>query len=192
MIVFGGIKPDVSVVGNLMVLLAQKCAPLCQTKLLKLLYLVDEESMRRHGVPITWLSHRVWKFGPVAQDVFYSKYPGNNRYSDYVKFERHGARHIVVPMVMFSDEAFSELDMEVITDVLKQHGHKTAKELIDLTHRPDSLWSKTKDRHHISFSQENFTGGDVEIDFSELLDDGMKKTMFYTTLENKQVDCVLS
>ncbi|MCM1531503.1 MAG: Panacea domain-containing protein [Bacteroides sp.] len=184
---YSGIKLNKDLVGNLILFLAEKCQPLCQTKLLKLLYLIDEESTKRYGTPITWLPYRVWKLGPVAQDVFFAKYPGTNLFSDYVKFDFQGSTCIVRPANTFDDSEFSELDMEVISDIAERYGKLSASQLVKITHRKGSLWSNTKEREHISFTPDNSTS-EAEIDFSELLDDGMKKTVYYNALESKLME----
>ena len=185
--IYSGLKLNKDLVGNLMLLLAEKCQPLCQTKLLKLLYLIDEEATRRYGTPITWLSYRVWKLGPVAQDVFFAKYSGYNLFAEYVKFDCQGNTSIVKPAAAFDDSEFSDLDMEVISDVVKRYGNLPAKKLVEITHQKGSLWSNTKERRHISFTADNSTS-EAEIDFSELLDDGMKRTVYYNALESKLIE----
>ena len=185
--IYSGLKLNKALVGNLILFLAEHCQPLCQTKLLKLLYLVDEEATKRYGTPITWLPYRVWKLGPVAKDVFFAKYPGTNLFDRYVKFEQQGTTCMVKPVATFDDSEFSDLDMEVISDIVKKYGHLTAKKLVAITHRKGSLWSNTKERKHISFTAENSTS-EEELDFSELLDSGMKKTVYYNALESKRIE----
>ena len=184
---YSGIKLNKDLIGNLMLFLAEKCQPLCQTKLLKLLYFVDEESTRRYGTPITWLSYRVWKLGPVAQDVFFCKYPGTNRFSEYVKFDCQGNTCFVKPVTTFNNSEFSDLDMKLVSHVVEKYGHLSARQLVALTHKKGSLWSNTKEKEHITFTTDNNTS-EAELDFSELLDDGMKKTIYYNALESKLME----
>lgn len=185
---YSGIKINKALVGNLMVWLATECRPLYHTKLLKLLYLIDEEATRRYGSPITWLTYKAWRFGPVSQDVFYSKNPKENRFEGYVRFVHSGEKVIVEPVAAFDDSEFSEMDMEVIRDVVARYGNCTSSKLVSVTHAKDSLWHKTVEENGIRFSEENRTS-DVEIDFSDLVEhDGMKKTIFYSALEGKWLD----
>jgi len=44
--------------------------PLSKTKLLKLLYLLEEFSVKKYHVPFLDLKFEVWQAGPVAKDVF--------------------------------------------------------------------------------------------------------------------------
>ena len=57
-------------IGNLLVYLAQNISDLSMTKALKLLYIIDETSMKESGVPVTWLEYKVWEKGPVAQEIY--------------------------------------------------------------------------------------------------------------------------
>jgi uncharacterized phage-associated protein len=179
-----GIRTNKELIGNLMILLANACKPLYHTKLLKLLYLIDEESVKRTGVPITWLNYKAWMHGPVTEDVYYSKIKGHNKFSDYVSFnDMANGSCIIKPVAQFDDGEFSDLDLQVINDILKLYGGKTARQLVDLTHQPDSLYDIAKKKHGIEFSEDNCTS-EIEIDFQQLLDSDSRKAEFNYALEN--------
>lgn len=188
-----GIKVNKELIGNLIVFLSERCKPLYHTKLLKLLYLIDEESVKRCGSPITWLDYKVWKWGPVSEDVYFSKFDGTNKFAKFVNFDRVGENQVVVhPKVEFDDGEFSDYDMEVVEDVLKEYGAKRGNELVEITHLPDSLWSKIKNSHGLHFSEENKTS-DVSINFLELLDDDeQKKACYREAWESLQLKSVIS
>ncbi len=95
-----GIKANKELIGNLMILLAERCKPLYHTKLLKLLFLIDEESMRRTATPITWLNYKAWQFGPVNEDVFMSKIEGCNKFDKYVKFTFVDEKRCIVKPIL--------------------------------------------------------------------------------------------
>ena len=61
-----GIQVNKDKIGNLIVLLAGRLKPLYHTKLIKLLYLIDEEAVKDGGIPITWLDYKAWQYGPVS------------------------------------------------------------------------------------------------------------------------------
>ena len=175
-------------VGNLMIYLATECKPLYHTKLIKLLYLIDEESTRRNVSPLTWLSYKAWKLGPVSQEVYYSKNASENRFAGYVRFVHKKDAVLVEPVAVFDDSEFSDLDLEVMRDVVNVYGKMSSDDLIAITHAENSLWRKTVDENGIRFCKENNTS-DIDIDFSELIDhDGMKKTVFFSALEGKWLE----
>ena len=188
-----GMKINKDLIGNLIVLLSDRCKPLYHTKLLKLLYLIDEESTKRTGAPITWLSYNVWQFGPVAEDVYFSKIEGVNKFSKFVRFDHIlDGKYIVRPIVEFNDDEFSELDLKIIEDVIGKYGSLNTKQLIEITHSKDSLWEKTKKKNAIQFSGQNKTSP-ITLNFLELLvDDTFKKTIYFNTLENIELKSTLS
>ncbi len=172
------IRVNKELVGNLMVLIANKCKPLYFTKLLKILYLIDEEYTKKFGYPLTWLKYEAWELGPVPRDVFYSKNKGLNRYSKYITFQDVGEnKKIVKAATEFDDMEFSDADLSLVNDVINKYQHNNVNELINIVHKEGSLWKKTKDKFGLKFSPDNKTS-DVQLDFSDLLDDEMKQHYF--------------
>ena len=56
-------------IGHCLIYFSKK-QPISLTKALKLLFLLDETSVKETGVPITWLDYYAWERGPVANDVY--------------------------------------------------------------------------------------------------------------------------
>ena len=63
-------ESDRNKIGNAVVYLAQHIDNLSKTKLLKLLYLMEEYSVVRFQTPFLGLPYEVWQAGPVAKDIF--------------------------------------------------------------------------------------------------------------------------
>ena len=185
-------KINKELIGNLILFLSEQCKPLYHTKLLKLLYLIDEESVRKTGAPVTWLSYSVWQFGPVSEDIYFSKIDGYNKFDKFVRFNHISEnKHIVRPVSSFNDSEFSDLDMRIIKETLDKYGHLNTKQLIEITHSKGSLWEETKSKYKIQFSEQNKTSS-IALDFSSLLEeDGFKKTVYYNTLENMELQSTL-
>ncbi|MEG1950941.1 MAG: Panacea domain-containing protein [Odoribacter sp.] len=187
-----GMNVNKELIGNLIVLLAERCKPLYHTKLLKLLYLIDEESVKRSGCPITWLDYKVWQLGPVAEDVYFSKFEGTNKFAEFISFEAVGENRIVIrPKVVFDDGEFSDYDLEIIEEVVKIYGCKNSKALVEVTHTNGSLWCRAKEKAKLHFSEENKTS-DVLIDLQKLVDnDNDKKCCYKEMKENLQLKLML-
>jgi uncharacterized phage-associated protein len=185
-------KVNKNLIGNILILLANNCRPLYLTKALKLLYLIDEEAVKKTGAPITWLSYNVWKFGPVTEDVFYSKSAGQNKFANFVRFESSSEnKYIIKATAEFENSEFTKMDLEIIHYVIDQYGHLNSQELVRIVHKKGSLWYDTKEKNNIVFTKENSTS-DIELNFAELLNnDGFKKTAFYCTLENIELQSTL-
>ena len=187
-----GIQTNKELIGNLIILLSERCKPLYHTKMMKLLFLIDQESTLVRGIPITWLEYKAWNNGPVSPDIFYSKNEGHNKFSDYVYFDKNKSNSVLVkPMKKFDDSEFSEWDLEIIDKVLILYGQKTSDELIQLTHVKDSLWDKTIQRKGVKFSNDNQTSDEI-LNFLELIEnDDFKKTIYFSTLENLELKLTL-
>jgi uncharacterized phage-associated protein len=167
-----GMAAKIDLIGNLIVYIADYCKknsnPLYQTKLLKLLYLIDEESVIQNGTPITWLDYAVWQKGPVPTDVYFSKLSQSNAFEKFVSFENRSNRYLVVKKREFENSNFSEIDLGIIGSILTKYGKLTSEELITITHKEGSLWSNIVEEKNIKFSQNNHTSN-VCIDFSKLI-----------------------
>jgi uncharacterized phage-associated protein len=185
-------KVNKQLIGNIMILLAERCKPLYHTKLLKLLYLIDEESTKETGTPITWLDYNVWQFGPVAEDVYFSKVEGYNKFSEFVRFHPvSDNKYIIRPVSEFDDSEFSDRDLEIIKEVIEKYGNLNTKQLIEITHSEGSIWERTKRKFEIQFSEQNKTSA-VTLNFSELIrSDDYKKNTYYDTLEFKQMQSAI-
>src|SRR6186713_76514 len=57
-------------VGNGIIYLAERIKPLYKTKVLKLLYLLDEASVKEVGIPMFALEYRAWRMGPVSKEIY--------------------------------------------------------------------------------------------------------------------------
>lgn len=165
-----GIRVNKDKIGNLMILLATKVRPLYHTKLIKLLYLIDEAKVKDNGVPITWLDYKVWQFGPVAPEVYFLK-DGNSVFNAYIDTQKNDSGTLIVPKCEFYDGDFSDKDLEIIEDVIQKYGSMSSEGLVNITHEPNSLWSKTKEANGLDFSSSIANISNISIDFTELIKD---------------------
>jgi uncharacterized phage-associated protein len=179
-----GVTANKELVGNLIIYIAHHCKPLYQTKLLKLLYLIDEESVKEKGTPITWLDYNVWEKGPVSKEIYISKFENLNQFDKFFRYRQTGRRSFLIEPIKNVDlDEFSKSDIRIINKVLNQYGSKTSDELINYTHNNKSLWYKAKKENNIKFSDENKTSN-IIIDFDDLIDNDIKRVAYYTSREN--------
>lgn len=165
---------EIDKLGNAVVYLAERVKPLSKTKLLKLIYLIEEYAVRTYGLPFFNLDFSVWKLGPVSRDVFVdlssdepvllSKYITRNIDPDGSVF--------ISAKRSFSDDEFSDNEMELLEHITETFQTTSAAELIELTHRKHSLWYLTAQENgvleHLESGHLNSTG--ISIDFSRLLE----------------------
>lgn len=177
-------KSDKDKLGNAVVYIASHTANLSKTKLLKLLYLMEEYSVRRFHTPFLGLPYEVWQAGPVAKDVFIDLSETPVLLDGYVTKQVKGDATYIMATKDFCDDEFSDNDMLVMQEVMKRYGFMTAKELVALTHRKGTLWYKVASRENLipKFDQQLMNNSDYVIDFSEELTEPGKE--FY----NEQVD----
>ena len=164
-------KNDKEKLGNTVVYIASHTNNLSKTKLLKLLYFMEEYSVRRFHTPFLGLPYEVWQAGPVVKDVFIDLSETPVILDGYVTKEIVGDATYILPAKSFSDDEFSDNDMLVMDEVIKKFGNKTAKELVGITHKNGSLWHKIAKRNNllVPFESKLMNNSDCVIDFAEEL-----------------------
>lgn len=164
-------KSDKEKLGNTVVYIASHTKNLSKTKLLKLLYFIEEYSVRRFHTPFLGLPFEVWQAGPVVKDVFIDLSETPVLLDGYVTKEVVGDATYILPAKSFVDDEFSDNDLLVMDEVMKKYGDKTAKELVGITHRKGSLWYMVAERNNLLASFENklMNNSDCVIDFAEEL-----------------------
>lgn len=163
-----GVRLNKNLIGNLMVLIANRCAPLYHTKLIKMLYLIDEEAVKDSGIPITWLDYKVWQYGPVDPATFFIQ-QNFGSYVDAKKvYNSYGEpATLVTSKKDFDKSEFSQYELELINCVIDKYGGKKPTELVEITHAKGGLWDLTKKENDLDFSIANIS--DVSIDLSRLV-----------------------
>lgn len=133
-------ESQIDKVGNALIYLAHKIPHLSKTKALKLIYILDEMSIKKSGVPYFNLIYKVWKFGPVSEEIFIDLSSEVSLLKKYISKQSDGESTQIQPLIAFCDDEFSDNDMELLDYVIDKFSNKTAKELVSHTHRPNSPW----------------------------------------------------
>ena len=177
-------KYDRDKFGNAVIYIASHCSNLSKTKLLKLLYFMEEYSVRRFHTPFLGLPYEVWQAGPVAKDVFIDLSETPVLLDGYVRKQIVGDATYIQASREFNDDEFSDNDILVMQEVLKKYGNKTARELVQLTHQKGSLWYKIASENKLldKFEKKLMNNSDFLIDFGDELTETGKD--FY----NDQID----
>jgi uncharacterized phage-associated protein len=161
-------KSQINRIGNTLVYLTSKLGPLPKTKLFKLIYIIEEQSVKKAGVPFTELTYTFMPMGPVATFVMNQLEKNRPEMASYVKCDKKDKEHIISPTVDFDDSEFSEFDFEVINEVINRFGHLSGTALSEHTHKEGSLWKKIKDDYE---AQGKNPIGKATFDMMQLLDD---------------------
>ncbi|GHT57222.1 hypothetical protein AGMMS49982_24230 [Bacteroidia bacterium] len=178
-------KDTISKIGNTVVYLSERIPNLSKTKILKLLYLIEEHSAIKNNTPFFGINFEVWQAGPVAKD-FYIDLSDDEPVllrNFITKTDESGSTYIH-SKTPFCDDEFSDNDIELLDEVIRKFGNKTATQLVELTHNENSAWyCIAKDNELL----DDFTNGkknhsDKEIDFTYYLN-GCSAERY---LENKE------
>ncbi|CAM3563868.1 Panacea domain-containing protein [Flavobacterium chungbukense] len=171
-------------IGNILNYLSSNIEYLSMTKALKLLYIIDETSIKETGSPITWLDYKVWEMGPVAVDIYNEIkrneiicYQGNEltvgEYIDLNIIDNEGRQEIYLkPKTNFNDKIFNQYELNLLEITVFKFGNWNAQDLIKYLHEENSLWHKTVKQHNL---EEFFAKGqrktNYSIEFTELIQD---------------------
>ena len=161
-------KETIDKLGNAMVYIAQRVSGLSKTKLLKLIYLLEEVSVRENGLPCFGIPFEVWQAGQVAKDVFVDLDVEPVLFDGYISIRREDKATYVFAKASFVDDEFSDNDMKVMDCVIEEYGDKTATQLVDLLHKKDSAWYRKAEESGLleAFGEKITNSSNKEIDFT--------------------------
>src|SRR6218665_1137110 len=168
-------------VGNSLIYLSDKIAHLSNLKAIKLLYILDELSIKRSGIPFFNLKYKAWKFGPVSEEIFIDLSSETALLKDYVKMEAGEGTGLVKARKGFDDNEFSDNNIELLDFAVSQFGNKTEKELADYTRRINSPWHKTaKDNLALELlMNEEISRTELLVDMETLVSHDERKKAIY-------------
>jgi len=165
-------KDQIDKIGNTIIFLSKKVDDLNKTKILKLLFLLEEASIKKYGYPFFGIDFQIWKLGPVVKDIYIDLTEDSPELlSDYIKRDENNPS-VFIGKVEFNDDEFSDNDiqlLELISDFAKD---KSAKDLVKHTHSRDSLWRKSAINNGVLelLEQELRNSTEFNIDFSLLFE----------------------
>ena len=174
-------KQELDKIGNAIIYLAEKIPNLSKTKLLKLIFLIEETSIKKYGLPIFNLPFLVWKYGPVAKDIYVDLSDDGVLFDDYISTKQKRGNTFVSAKIGFSDDEFSDNEIKILGLVVEKFGNYTADELVAHTHREHSLWYRTAKEHGVLeyLQDEKINNTNIEIDLSRTLEnDSFKKEIY--------------
>ena len=170
---------NIEKIGNLIIYLVDEIKKkykrqLYLTKLLKLLYIIDETAVKETSVPITGLTYKAWKMGPVAYDVYKDlQYEKSDQLSFYVEAKKPKGDSndwaLINSVNKFDDSEFSDYEINLIDRVIDDYGAYDKDQLIELLHEDGSLWKQVVDENHLQKIFETENTSQYKIDLSLLL-----------------------
>jgi uncharacterized phage-associated protein len=172
-------------IGNVLNYFASQIPYLSMTKTLKLLYILDETSIKETGTPVTWLDYKVWENGPVAIDVYNEIkhqevfcYQGKElsllqsiQLEKKFNADRNTEEVFLKPNGHFDENIFNRYELKLMETIVFKYGNWNATELIDFLHEEGSLWHKMVSEHNlITHFQQIGKRTNHSIEFNDLLE----------------------
>ena len=139
-------KAQIDRIGNLLVYITSKLGPTPKTKLLKLIYIIEEESVKQSGTPFTELAYTFFPLGPVCTFVNNQIDKKREPITHFVSIQGTGNSITISPNAIFDDGEFSDFDFQIIDEVIKKFSGLSSAKLIEYTHREGSVWKQINDQ----------------------------------------------
>jgi uncharacterized phage-associated protein len=179
-------RPQIEKIGNAIIYLASHIPDLNKTKLLKLLYLLEQISIEKYGFPFFNIRFDVWKYGPVSKDIFIELSDTPDLLKAFIVVDKLSEGTLIKAKKEFDDDEFSDNELELLAYVADNFKHTTATQLVNLTHNPHSPWYQTARINglHEPFALGQINATNIEIDFTTLFKDTHQKAFY---LENKEL-----
>ncbi|MFV8352313.1 Panacea domain-containing protein [Flavobacterium sp. XS1P32] len=172
-------------ISNVLNYFASQIDYLSMTKTLKLLYILDETSIKETGTPVTWLDYKVWENGPVAIDVYNEIkhqevfcYQGKElsllhsiQLEKKFNTDRNSEEVFLKPNGDFDETIFNRYELNLLETIVFKYGNWNATELINFLHEEGSLWHKMVSEHNlINHFQQIGKRTNHSIEFNDLLE----------------------
>ena len=177
-------------IANTLLFLGEKIKPLKMTAALKFVYLLDEESIKRYGIPFFGLDYRVWQYGPVSAEL-YSELNKPTRLANQLEVRKtENGSEVLFKKSTFDDSEFSDNEIDLLKEIRDSYWTMFGFEMVSMTHEENGLWYKTASRHHLLDKNGKMTKptSQHELDFAELLrNDPQKLNRFLSYKEFKAI-----
>lgn len=174
-------KNELDKLGNALIFLADHIPNLTKTKALKLIYLLQEFSIKKYGIPFFNLRFDVWKLGPVSRDLFIELSSKPTLLKGFIGKRFVDGKDFILSKNQFSDDEFNDLEIDLLEFTVEKFKNSSAKELVEITHRKHSLWYQTAKKEGLldSFESGTRNSSNTALDFSKLLFDKPHLKSFY-------------
>lgn len=168
-------KNQIDKIGNTIVYLSNDMSDLTKTKILKILFLLEEASIKKYGYPFFGIDFQIWKLGPVVKDIFIDlSEESPSLLSDYIIRDESNIS-IFKSIQSFNDDEFSDNDIELLKIISSFVKDKNASKLVKITHSPNSLWRKSAIKNGVMelLEDELINSTEFNVDFSLLFENDL-------------------
>lgn len=165
-------KDQLAKIGNAIVYLCERLGGIPKTKLLKLIYLIEENSIKEYGMPFFNLNFKVWHLGPVEPDLFTEFSDDPYILSDFIKLKQTANGTIVNGKSEFNDDEFTNSEIGQLDLIIDIFGGKTGTQLVNHTHKKGSPWYVSAERAGLLsvFDQKLKNSSNEDVDILSLIE----------------------
>jgi uncharacterized phage-associated protein len=167
----GYTKEQIDKIGNTIIYLSQRIEDLTKTKILKILFLLEEAAIKKTGQPFIGIDFQLWKLGPVAKDIFIDLSSDDSPIllHDYIQRDSNDNK-VFKAKASFNNDEFSVNDIKLMDIIIEFAKDKPASYLVKHTHGTNSLWRKSAVQYGVLELLENelVNSTEYEVDFSLL------------------------
>jgi uncharacterized phage-associated protein len=176
-------KNQIEKLGNTLIFLAERLEKPSKTHLLKLIFIIEEISIKKFGIPFFNLRFDVWKLGPVSKDLYVELTGELNLLEPYIIREDGNDSTLVRSKKDFSDDEFNDNELHLLSEITERFKYCTANERINFTHKKDTPWYNTALKHGVLEVLESgkLNVTNIEINLAEVIAEDEIKTALYNS-----------
>lgn len=163
-----GIRANKERIGILLSYIGKQIPNLTLRKLIKLIFLIDECSVKEKGYPLTWLNYYAWEKGPVAREIYDVKNNGG-LFSEFINVKKNeeNGKYMISTNTSFDLETgmtkFSQNQIDMIDSIIEKNRTADEEKLTEITHEEKGAWNDTVKRNNISFKDNSKTNIKVDL-----------------------------
>lgn len=154
--------------------------PKCdRNKILAILFITEESSVKKFGIPFFNIDFYLWKMGPVAKDLYIDlSEPSPFLLRQFIAVNVNAPTYTVLNS--FNANEFSDNDLELFDQVISYAESLSAEELLMRLRGSDSLWRMNAIRNDILhiLEFESLVSSDYKINFELLFENNHPSTAF--------------
>lgn len=149
-------KPDLDRTSQLIAFFFNENIDLFKTKLNKLLFYSDFCNYKTTGTSMTGITYRAAPHGPVPTDYdkLFIKFCDDKKIDiDQILFNNGNFGEVIISKEKFKHELFSEVELDILQNIVKRFKGLTTKEVEDISHTERGWIENEKHRNLISYQK---------------------------------------
>jgi len=180
-------RDQINKIGNAIIYLSAKIPDLNKTKILKLLFVLEEACIKKYGHPFFGIEFQLWKFGPVAKDIYIDLSEEPILLKDFILRDTNNASNFIAK-TEFNNDEFSDNDIELMNLIINFAKDKNATYLVNRTHSLNSLWRKSAIQYGVLevLESELLNSTDYTVDFNLLFDNSPEHSYLKERFEDSK------